>query len=141
MKPLTLRHVLPLVAGALLLSLGACGKSRPTDTGADGGTNGGGATALGAPSNLQIALTAARVTPDDHVQVDYTLSDAKGAPLAGVTDAVNNWTLAMVASDEAGRPAWKSLILRHVVSSIGAKGTTDQPTSENTGTTTDLGGG
>jgi OmcA/MtrC family decaheme c-type cytochrome len=143
MKRFTLGHVLPWV-GALLVVASACGKSRAPDSGADGGTNGGpdgGSTALGAPANLSIALTAARVTPDGHVQVDYTLSDAQGAPLAGVKDATSNWTLAMVATDEAGRPAWKSLILRHVVSSIGAKGTTDQPTSENTGTTTDLGGG
>jgi OmcA/MtrC family decaheme c-type cytochrome len=91
------------------------------------------------PQNLAIALTAARLTADSKVQVDYTLADGSGAPLATATDVAASWTLAAVKPDPAtGAPGWQSLLTTHVK---GAKGETDQPSSESNGLVENLGGG
>src|SRR5512141_33527 len=84
-------------------------------------------------SNLNVALTAARLTSDRKVQVDYTLSDPTGAGISSAADVSNSGTLAVLTTDpDSQLPAWRSLLTRSVT---GAKGKTDQPTSETNGVT------
>jgi OmcA/MtrC family decaheme c-type cytochrome len=89
--------------------------------------------------NLNVTLTAARVTSDRKVQVDYTLTDPSGAGIAAASDVASSWTLAVLAKDtESNLAAWQSLILAPV---SGALGQTSQPTTDTNGTTENLGGG
>jgi OmcA/MtrC family decaheme c-type cytochrome len=89
--------------------------------------------------NLNVALSAARVTSDRKVQVDYTLTDPSGAGIAAASDVASSWTLAVLGKDaESNLAAWQSLVLAPVT---GAKGQTNQPTTDTKGTSENLGGG
>jgi OmcA/MtrC family decaheme c-type cytochrome len=89
--------------------------------------------------NLNLQLTDARVTPENKVQVDYTLTDPSGAGISSAADVTGSWTLAVLGRDaDSSLDAWQSLIFRNVT---GAKGATRQPTSESNGVVENLGGG
>lgn len=109
---------------------GAAGPTTPATTPATGQTG----------SNLVLTPTAARVTSDNHLQVDFKLADAAGnaAPSTGVA---MSWTAAVLGTDAtSGLPAWQSLVINPNAVK-GAAGTTNQPTSDTKGTLDNLGGG
>src|SRR6266542_3548416 len=137
--PRTLRDAL-LAAFVVWAGLIACkGDRGPAGPAGPAGTQGPGGTPSTTAQNLNVALTAARVTADRKVQVDYTLSDPTGGGIAFAGDVASSWTLAVLSKDpDNGIGAWQSLILAPV---NGAKGSTSQPTSETSGTVENLGGG
>ena len=121
---------------ALMAASAACKGDR-----GPAGPPGSGGSAVPDPTaaNLNLAITAARLTGDRKVQVDYTLTDPTGAGIASAADVTSSWTLATLGTDpDSGLAAWKALLTRSV---SGAKGQTSQPTSESSGTTENLGGG
>ena len=137
--PRTLRDAL-LGAFVVWAGLIACkGDRGPAGPAGPAGTQGPGGTPSTTAQNLNVALTAARVTADRKVQVDYTLTDPAGGGIAFAGDVASSWTLAVLSKDpDNGIGAWQSLILAPVT---GAKGSTSQPTSETSGTVENLGGG
>lgn len=137
----TIREWCLVCAAGLVLGSAGCSKG---DRGIAGPPGPNAPPVVATGQNLNVSLTAARVTADRKVQVDYELTDANGAPVVGATDVSSSWTLAVLSTDPASNlPAWQALIFRTVTSKApGIPGrTTQQPTSESNGTTDDLGSG
>ncbi len=134
-----LAAVLALAGPACTGSRGDPGPAGPAGPAAADGGAAGAINTAARGQNLAASLTAARVTSDGHLQVDYALADAEGAPVAATSDLSNSWVAGVLGTTDAANgslPAWQSLVM-----TTAAAPAVPVPTSESKGTVEDLGGG
>lgn len=127
-------------AALLAIGFGCRGPEGPAGPPGSPGPTGspGGTPYPAAGDGVVLTLTTANAAADGTVTVDFTLTDAAGAPRPA-SDVTISWTVAALGFDATWSASeWTNYITR---AATGAFGTTDQPTSEKDGTYVDLGGG
>ena len=141
----TLRLIRGLGLGLALATFAACaGPEGPEgDPGPTGPPGSPAPTApLPAGDTFTLTLTSAYVggASGTTLFIEFTLTDDEGNPRSR-EDLQINWTAAVLRNDPVtGKPAWSSYFTRFVESDI-TGASTNQPTSDASGSYTDFGGG